>query len=465
MAHLMGDKRAFTLLEIVAALGIVMVIFLFVSQMTHFFQGQGDVTDTQDRVTEIAAKARAYYSSHGELPLSATGNGVPFGPAGLDINPKMRFDGWQRPLRYFTHLNDDTDGRPGEIQIDPLSSGAPIGAPVAMVVIPAASRTLMDAIEFNGRRVAGLIISSGPDQVFDYTQTVGYPDVFELNTGSDDMIVAIDLTVEATHIALAELKALNEIANAFEDRYVGVDNDGDNPPIYDEAGCRGIPYGFNPVPFGGVPVPFTDCDELTIPRTFTIFPPGTNIDISCGSPTLDYMKAHFCPEPWGTAGGCPPGYFIPDRPAVPYVDDPNDPGNACPGTDRSAQTVDYARIPFTRGAPAPTDCHWGLVQTLYGDAVAPEPNETDSHQARAFIFCLFSLSPEAIVDPWLNGYVWGCGATQTRDADGTVYGGCQYIYPIGDPHYHRFFSAGPNGRPYLLEQVQTPPDEPDDITY
>jgi hypothetical protein len=336
-------------------------------------------------------------------------------------------------------------GRPGEIQIDPLSAGAPIGSPVAFVVIPVESRMLLRAIEFEDRLVAGLLISSGPDQIFDYPPpTSGYPEVYQLADGSDDIILPIDLTPEATKIALAELKALNEKVKAFDDYYLGVDNDRENPPEYDEEGCEGIRYGYSrPFVHPGV---LPDCaSPWPRPSSFATYPPDElgRRDISCGRPTLDFMKAHFCPEPWGG----PPGYHVPERDAIdpPVYDDE---GNLC------AQGGGLEAGPTHIG-----DCYWGLVETQYGDAANPLPNETRGDQARAFIFCLFGLSPDAVVDPWLNGYVWGCGPGQTRAANNVTYSGCLYAYDIDDPHYHRFFSAGPDGFPARLEEEFETTDE------
>ena len=81
------------------------------------------------------------------------------------------------------------------------------------------------------------------------------------------------------------------------------------------------------------------------------------------------------------------------------------------------------------------------------------PGETRADQARAFAFCLGGLSQNDIVDPWLNGYVWGCGEGNSYD--------CVNSYPDGDPRYHRFFSAGPDGIPGYVDAAGNPDDPPD----
>jgi prepilin-type N-terminal cleavage/methylation domain-containing protein len=437
-----SDQRAFSLLEIIAALGIVAVIFIFINQMSRSLKSQSELVETRSHMETIIEKAKAYYVQRGDLPRVSVVNGIPgipLGTGGLDLDPKLRFDGWHQPLRYISYTNDGLNGRPGQIPIDPLTQygGGPQADGSPAIVIAPDTRTLLRAIQFEGRVVAGVIISLGPDQTVGYTVAQGGGvETYTLLNGSDDIIMPIDLTKEATRMAQAELKVLNEKVVAFEDRYLGIDNDGNNE--YDDRGCVGIPYGINS-PFI-MPNPFTNCNQLTIPGRFTVYPPGTNIDINCGKPTLDYMKAHFCTS-FG-APNCPPGYYLPALADVPAIPNPVvPPGGNCPGTPRPGSPAG----PAVLGTGVNT-CYWGLVRTQDG-VFDPTLNETDGDQARAFIHCLFNLRPEDVVDPWLNGYVWGCGAHLTYDATGNSYSGCTNTYPVNDPHYHRFFSAGPDGVP------------------
>jgi prepilin-type N-terminal cleavage/methylation domain-containing protein len=462
-----NDQRAFSLLEIIAALGIVAVIFLFINQMSRSLKSQSELVETRSHMETIIEKAKAYYVQRGDLPRVSVVNGIPgipLGTGGLDLDPKLRFDGWHQPLRYISYTNDGdpTAVRPGRILIDPTEQSPPYPSEIdkPAIEIPVDTRTLLRAIQFEGRQVAGLVISSGPNQVFEILDAVvpAYPEVYTLPPGSDDIIMVIDLTREATRMAQAELKILNEKVAAFEDRYLGIDNDGNNE--YDDGGCVGIPYGYNS-PFV-LPPNFTNCNQLRIPGRFTVYPPGTVIDINCGKPTLDYMKAHFCAYPFG-APGCPPGYYLPELADVGPIPNPAPPFDppVCPQTPRIGSPAG----PAVLGTGLNT-CYWGRVRTLpvAAGAGALVSNDTDGDQARAFISCLFNLRPEDVVDPWLNGYVWGCGDHQTHDAEGGTYSGCLYTYPVGDPHYHRFFSAGPDGLPAAIEPL-SPTDEPgtDDI--
>lgn len=475
------DQRAFSLLEIIAALGILAIIFLLFFRFGKSFDEQNNVAETRMRMEEILKSAKAYYLKNGDLPRNEDDGGI---PQVLNINPKIRFDGWQQPMRYisFTNDGDSTANRPGRILIDELSAGAPPGAPAAMVEIEEDTRTLIRAIEFEGQRVAGLLISYGPDAVPNYEITAGYPEVYRLEPGSDDIITPVDLKPEAVRIALSDLKLLNEKVKAFDDRYLGVNNNKEFeenqslPLLYDEDGCEGIPYVVNsdPVPpqlIGTFENPLPNCDPLNsylienpgqsdfYPQEdgYGPFPPATNLDINCGRKSLDFMKASFCPSPFGRSA-CKFGYILPELTFLDVyrlggLDDDGQPlpPVACAG-NRSGQSPSYARIPFNiNTTPSPDDCHWGLVETRYEQA---DENETDSDQARAFIFCLYNLNPDQIVDPWLNGYVWGCGSDVTydiRSSNRRQQPGCQYTYLLDSPRYHRFFSAGPNGFPLRLE--------------
>ena len=421
------NQRAFTLVEILVVLAIFAVLMIFFFSFNNFFQGKGQVDKTRKRMEKIVSAAQKYYLSHENLPVFHEGLPVSAGDVPVDalnIEARYRLDPWGQPFQYFTFTNDGQNGRPGEIQIDALSAGGPAGA-VAMVVINVASRTLIRAVEVDGRQVSGVIISSGPDQVFNFAQTDAYPQVFTPDLQGDDVFMAIDVNQQATRIALSELKVLNDKAKAFDERFVGIDNNDDGQ--YDEDGCDAIPY-----PGPGIVdyhVPSDDCADLYIEEAYL---PITENDYSCGLPTLDFMKAAFCGQPWVN---CDIGYYFPQIQRWIWVIDPVT-GNVirqdCP--TMPTDNPDYFRIPFVRGAPDINDCHWGLVETLWGPA--PAPDETDADQARAFIFCLNNLSPTAIVDPWLSGYIWGCGNDE-----------CQNQYLNGDPHYHRFFSAGPDGFP------------------
>jgi prepilin-type N-terminal cleavage/methylation domain-containing protein len=55
-------------------------------------------------------------------------------------------------------------------------------------------------------------------------------------------------------------------------------------------------------------------------------------------------------------------------------------------------------------------------------------------RARHFICQLYSLADSYRIDPWLNGYTWGCNSTV-----------CSGGYTSSNPRYHKFFSTGPNG--------------------
>ena len=343
----------FTLVELLAGTTIFAVIMVLLLTVLNSFEATGDIKATRQRMEKIAAKAKEYYLSRENLPLpwdQANGRYTTTAVAGdvpvsaLHLKTKYRLDGWGNPFRYFNVRNDGANGRPGRILIDPLSA-APPGGPVlppAMVDLPQADltvtpptgNTLITGILVNNKPVAGVLISSGPNGAFEYTQTpgtVGPPatlESFVLNPGSDDLILAIDLNTEATQIAQKELKKLGEKVRAFDDRSLGKDNDNDGS--YDEDGCNPIAYpgaGISNVFIGdrvanlGTPAnPPNPNDPAALSPPCTHFPqypaadylPIDGLDYNCGLPTLDFMKANFCDISLGL-GNCAQGYYIPNQ--------------------------------------------------------------------------------------------------------------------------------------------------------
>lgn len=428
-------ESGFSLVELLAASAILSLMLLLVILFLDHVQTTIRMNRTRMRLETLVDKVQEYYRGQENLPRPVVDSVTvppPLGEvpvAALHLGQKYRLDGWGQYVRYYAVRNDGVNDRPAEIRIDPLADGAPAGAPEAMITIAPDSRTLLDGLSWQGRRVAAILVSAGPDGVFAYTRTPGYPETFALASGSDDIVVAIDLSGAAMESALADLEGLSSRVEALEDRFLGVDNNGNHR--VDEDGCGPIPY-----PGAGVlDLQIGSCAD------FPYYPQGgylpvTTQDFSCFMPSLDYMKAHYCAF---ADGACPTGYYFPalqEYEVLPVGMPPIPTRHDC-GTVPS----DYLRIPFIRGNPQPDDCHWGLVATQWG--AAPAPGETDADQARAFVYCLFGLAPQEMVDPWLNGYVWGCGENH----------GCAVDYPDTDPRYHRFFSAGPDGVPGTADDI------------
>lgn len=129
--------------------------------------------------------------------------------------------------------------------------------------------------------------------------------------------------------------------------------------------------------------------------------------IDNSNPANNTIDESGCVAQPSVAGQCPPYGVI-------STIDPNC-GTA---TLDFAQANNYAGCSTSCNA---ANCNWGSVTS-----VAPF---TSNDRARAFIYCLYCLSNDDIVDPWLRGYVWGSVAT----------------YAVSNPRYHKFFSAGPDG--------------------
>ena len=491
MRTIPSDIHGFTLIEILAGTAIFAIVMALLLSLLNSFEATSDIKITQKRMEKIVASAGKYYLSRENLP-APTVPGPPIQPApagtvgdvpltALHLDAKDRIDAWGRPFQYFTVRNDGQNGRPGQILIDPLSAGAPAGAPPAMVDIPLSDltaippvdgKTLLRGVQLNGRLVAGILISSGPDNIFGYTQTAGYPEIFTLDAGSDDIVFPIDLTPQATQIVQTELKKLGEKVRAFDDRFIGKNNNWNT--TYDENGCTNVIY---PGPGITIQIIGDRAADLSNPNdpaalspvcnTFPQYPgadylPSDGFDYSCGLPTLDDMKANYCDINLGL-GNCPQGYYVPNQLQRGYNYTPI-PVPSPPNFDVWVETLidcpppgpyvgaDYFRVPMDRGNPQPDNCHWGLVgDPNYIFPTGALNSELNNEQTRAFIFCAYGLSPTDIVDPWLSGYIWGCGV-----GSGQTGAPCTNEYPDTDPHFHKFFSAGPDQTVNSTDDIVAP---------
>lgn len=330
-------RHGFTLLEILLAMAIMGIIAVFAIALSSSVQHAAKTSDTQLRMKEIVAKAKAHYRNSEALPagVGTSGTDVPVGATDLNMEQKYRYDAWGAPLRYYRQ---------------PLS--------VNVVEIPptpppiAATLTILDIDYYtvDGKPSAGVIVSDGPNQTADST-----PDGSgNITTTGDDIVIPIDVTQEAVEIALDELKVLQEKVKALDGIYEGVDNDGDGS--IDEGG----------------------------------FPPPPIV------PPCQVAK------PQSTGLGCPP--------TIGMLNDPN------------CGTASLDEIEDNVGGQN-YDCSIYTVATIQSDALGN-------------IVGIYSLGLTYMVDPWGNAYQWGCNTTYAS--------GCANDYPSSDPHYHKFFSMGPD---------------------
>ncbi|MDY6850577.1 MAG: type II secretion system protein [Thermodesulfobacteriota bacterium] len=338
--------NGFTLLEILLAMAIMGIIAVFAIALSSSVQHATKTSDTQLRMKEIVAKARAHYRNSEALPagVGASGTDVPVGATDLNMEQKYRYDAWGAPLRYYKQ------------DITVTVTVIPFTSPAVTTVY-----TLPDIDYFtvDGKPAAGVIVSDGPNQTADST-----PDGSgNITTGGDDIVIPIDATQEAVEIALADLKVLQDKINAWDAVYEGIDNDGDG--TVDEGD-------------GGVNPP---CQTVS-------------------------------PQIQGLGMGCPP-IQAPGGGGGPIANDPN-----C-GTASIDEIND-------ENSPQNYDCPRTFI-------VGPPQVDIDAVGTMVWVY---SLASNYLLDPWGNGYEWGCDSNYTA--------GCNYSYASSDPHYHKFFSMGPD---------------------
>lgn len=232
-----GLSRGFTLLEILLAMAIMGVIAVFGLALANSVRNATKTGETQNRMAEIAAKAKAVYRNTETLPAGAgTGAEVPVGASDLNMEQKYRYDAWGTTLEYYRSLVS------GSTILD------------------------IDYYTVDGKVAGGVLISLGPNQAQDYT-TSGTP-VDTYTTGGDDILIPIDVSQEAVEIALEELRVLQTKVAAFDALYEGMDNDGDG--IVDDGNLTGCD-----VAAGG-----TSCPPVS----------GLTNDPNCGTMTLDQIE-------------------------------------------------------------------------------------------------------------------------------------------------------------------------------
>ncbi|MCK5232895.1 MAG: type II secretion system protein [Desulfobulbaceae bacterium] len=245
--------NGFSLLELLLTISIIGIITAFSIGISNSLKNMTRLNKTKNRMHEITQAAQTYYQAHEKLPLPTSGTQVPVNSSDLNMEQKFRLDGWGQFLTYNTIGNSAMTFHNGNVSL--------------------ATDIMTDirALEVAGRRVAGVIISHGPNQQADYSATGSDPIIYTLDAGSDDIMAPIDVHREAVTIALEELKILQNKAEAFDALYQGVMNDSDAPPqeTVDEDGCT--------------PLVFPDCPSRTA---------DLNNDPSCGTATLDEIKSN-----------------------------------------------------------------------------------------------------------------------------------------------------------------------------
>jgi len=244
------NKKGFTLLELLLVIGIMGIIAIFTIGISYSIRNMGKVNTTKSRMEQIAAKATEFYRGHAELPAPAgTGNDeVPVGASDLNMEQKFRLDAWGRYMYYNRVENQNA-----------------LNFHNNNITINADTLTDIDGLIVDGRNVAGVIISYGPNQTLDTTiigpNAPNYAPV-TYTTGGDDIVIPIDVSPEAVEIALEELKVLQAKVKAFDAVYEGIGNNSGGG--VDESGCVAQDAGCPPT--------------------------GMNNDPNCGTATLDAIK-------------------------------------------------------------------------------------------------------------------------------------------------------------------------------
>ncbi len=226
-------NKGFSLLELLLALGILGIITAFAISISYSSKSIVKSNDTKKKMQQIARAAKEYYRGHKDLPAPAGVNNdeVPVATSELNLEQGLRLDGWGRYFHYDRVLDATLT-----------------------------SRTDIVGITVNGKAVAGVIVSGGPDQAIDPTNLSS-----PYAATGDDLILAVSLSEQALEIALNDLQVLQSKVQAFDKIFAGIDNNSND--TVDESDCEIV---------AGCPPSLITNDPI------------------CGSATLDSLPSFIC---------------------------------------------------------------------------------------------------------------------------------------------------------------------------
>jgi prepilin-type N-terminal cleavage/methylation domain-containing protein len=198
------NNTGFSLLELLLAMGILGIIAVFAISISHSSRNLTKAAETKNRMREIKRSALDYYRGQRDLPAPTGSNEVPVGSSALNLEQKHRLDTWGRYFYYDRSVD----------AIDP-------------------TRTDITGITVNGKAVAAVIISPGPDQALEATNGSS-----PYSTAGDDIVLAISLAEQASTIARNDLQVLQSKVQAFDKIFAGIDNNSSS--VVDENNCTAV---------------------------------------------------------------------------------------------------------------------------------------------------------------------------------------------------------------------------------
>ncbi len=208
-------QEGISLLEILLALAIVATVLIYMTKMVDFVDSGNKADACLDRMQHVVQQLKSYYSGRHNLPDPATtpANAVPVDLQQLNLSQKHRLDPWGQYLHYYRSTK--ADGFSSQVITD------------------------IAGCQLNSRKVAGVLISSGPDQILESTvDDIDDPSVCTL--GGDDIILPISLKDEAWDTVMEELVFLDKLVRIYDRVFAGVDNDQDN--IYEAPPAPPAPW-------------------------------------------------------------------------------------------------------------------------------------------------------------------------------------------------------------------------------
>lgn len=199
------NQKGISILEILLALVIVAVIAFYSTRMIHLVDAGNKADQCFDRMTDIAVRIKDFYRSQETLPepvensaiaaITETAGEVPVNR--LNLSQKYRLDTWGKYFLYYRPIKQDEF----------------FGKDITDIA----------GCQVDGRFAAGVLISLGPDQKPDYI----FDDTtnpLKFTTAGDDLLLPINVDIEAMDIVVADLEVLDKRVSAYDRHFAGIDN-------------------------------------------------------------------------------------------------------------------------------------------------------------------------------------------------------------------------------------------------
>jgi len=194
---ILKKQEGFSLILLIVFFSVIGVIAVTAVNLNLKIQKISQGSKTVNRVNVVRDALVEHYKGHQELPVDAADrNKIPVGALGLE--QKYRLDAWGQ-YYYYHRIQERKES--DSLAVPPEPPGE------------LATHIRGLTVDLTGQKAAGIIVSAGPNQVFDSfdptSPPVKYPDTDNgYSEKGDDIYVPVNVQAEAINIAYSTLHSL-----------------------------------------------------------------------------------------------------------------------------------------------------------------------------------------------------------------------------------------------------------------